>query len=291
MLGEALDYRVLRSLAHARLRATEDELDRLHAEQGRDPGALDAAAKLDKLRARFEGRFPLDPRLSYLDLGCGEGELALALARLGARVTGVDFMPRAIEAARRNARRAAAEGAVQGEVSFLCADLHAWQPAQRFDVLLSIDVFEHVRDPEAFLRRMAGFLAPGGVAVMAFGPLFHSPFGDHMKAFFRVQLPWRGVLFNERALLRVRRECYRPTDPAERLQDVAGGLNRMRYGEFLRYLARTGWRARFLRVNAGIPRPARAVSRVLTSVPLARDYFVHNVYAVLERFPGACQRG
>jgi hypothetical protein len=104
-----------------------------------------------------------------------------------------------------------------------------------------------------------------------------------MKAFFRVQLPWRGVLFNERALLRVRRECYRPTDPAERLQDVAGGLNRMRYGEFLRYLERTGWRARFLRVNAGIPRRARAVSRVITSVPRARDYFVHNVYAVLER--------
>jgi SAM-dependent methyltransferase len=284
VLGEALDYRVLRSLAHARLRATEAELDRLHAEQGRDPGAADAAAKLDKLLARFEGRFPLDPRLSYLDLGCGEGELALALARLGARrVTGVDFMPRAIEAARLNARRAAAGGAVRGEVSFLCADLHAWQPAARFDVLLSIDVFEHVRDPEGFLARMAGFLAPGGVAVMAFGPLFHSPFGDHMKAFFRVQLPWRGVLFNERALLRVRRECYRPTDPAERLQDIAGGLNRMRYGEFLRALERTGWRARFLRVNAGIPGPARAVSRLVTSLPWARDYFVHNVYAILER--------
>lgn len=283
MLGEALDYRVLRALAHSRLRATEEELDRLHATQGRDQ-CDGSAHKLDKLLARFEGQFPVDPARAYLDMGCGEGDLALALARLGVRrITGVDFMPRAIEAARLNARRAAEQGAVHGEVAFLCADLHDWEPPERFDVLLSIDVFEHVREPEAFLRRMARFLAPGGVAVMAFGPLFHSPFGDHMKAFFRVQVPWRGVLFNERALLRVRRECYRPTDPAERLQDVAGGLNCMRYGEFLGFLERTGWRPRFLRVNAGIPRPAQVVSRLVTALPKARDYLVHNVYAVLER--------
>lgn len=284
MLGERIDYWVLRAFAHSEARATEAELDALHAS-----GALDgheaAERKLRKLMRRFEGRLPVDPGLRYLDMGCGTGELSIFLARLGAgHVTGIDFMPRAIDAARLNAGR---EG-VAGKVSFVCADLHEWMPAEKYDVLLSFDVLEHVRDPRRFLRRMAEFVTPDGVALLAFGPLFHSPFGDHMTPFFRVKMPWRGVLFNEQALLRVRRECYRPTDPATRLEDIAGGLNCMRYSEFLEHLAATGWAPRSLRANAMLERgPLRALSDLVTRTPRLRDYFVHNVYVVLERKSGS----
>lgn len=280
MLGERLDYRVLRALAHDRGRATEAELDALHASGAPEERAA-GEHKLRKLEHRFEGRLRVEPGLRYLDMGCGAGALSILLAQRGAtHVTGIDFMPRVIEAARRAARR---EG-VAGRVEFVCADLHDWTPGAPYDVLLSFDVLEHVRDPRRFLRRMAQFARPGGTALLAFGPLFHSPYGDHMQGFFRVQVPWRGVLFNEQALLRVRRECYRPTDPAQRLGDIAGGLNGMRYSEFLGHLAAAGWRPKYLRANAMFERGAlRALSDLVTRTPRVQDYFVHNVYAVLER--------
>jgi len=280
MLGATLDYLILRTLAHRRNRATEEELDSLSERPS--PAALEeAGSKFAKLVERFEGHLPIDPRLRYLDVGCGPGELTLAFARRGIRrITGVDFLPRNIERARVCARRA---GAGEG-VRFICRDFYEWTPEGKYDVLLSFDALEHIEAPAAFLARMADLLAPGGVAVLAFGPLFHSPFGDHMWDFFRVQIPWRGVLFSEEALLRVRRECFRPTDPADSYRKIAGGLNLIRYSDFLTHVSDTGWTFDYLRVNAFLDAPPlRLASSLLMRVPALRDYLVHNVYAVLRR--------
>lgn len=279
MFGERLDYRLLRRLAHSRNKATEAELETQFFSPLKDPEA--AEQKLEKILRRFQGGVPIDPALRYLDMGCGTGELTIAFARRGIRsITGVDFLARSIAVAKRNARLAG----VAGCVDFRCEDLLRWQPAERFDVLLSFDALEHVPEPARFLHRMAEFLAPGGVAVLAFGPLFHSPFGDHMGEFFRWQVPWRGVLFNEAAVMRVRREFYRPTDPARRYHEIAGGLNLMRYSDFLRHLRAAGWRASFLRVNAFLAGgPLDRLCQATGATPVLRDYLVHNVYAVLQR--------
>lgn len=278
MFGETVDYLVLKSMAHAENRATEEDLNR-DGSSSLMPGQQ--GTKLAKVLERFEGRFPMKPGLRYLDMGCGSGEITLELARaLGGGVTGVDFLPRFVERARAQAEAQGLESAV----TFHCADLHAWQPPHPFDVVFSFDALEHIADPRAFMARMADFLAPGGVAVMSFGPLFHSPFGDHMSGFFRHQVPWRGVLFSEQAVMRVRREFYRPTDPARRYQEVAGGLNLMRYSEFLEHARATGWRFRYLRTNAFLRNPAlRGINDTVCSLPGVRDYFIHNVYAVMER--------
>ena len=281
MLGETLDYLFLRSLAHRRNLATEEQLNLLFRHASVD--SLEAAIpKLRKLVDRFEGHLPIEPDLSYLDMGCGSGELTIAFAKLGIRhITGVDFLPRYIDRAMAQARRA---GAGQG-ARFICRDLHSWFPEEKYDVLLSFDALEHIDDPRAFLEKMTDFLAPGGIAVLAFGPLFHSPFGDHMWDFFRLQIPWRGVLFTERSVLRVRRECFRPTDAASGYRDIAGGLNLMRYSEFLRHVADTGWRFDYLAVNTFLNRlpPLRFICDMVMRVPVLRDYFAHNVYAVLRR--------
>jgi len=283
VLGSALDYLILRGLAHTRNRATEEQLDALFAGSS-DQCLAGAISKALKLHERFEGHLRLDPGLRYLDLGCGSGELSLAFAGLGARrITGVDFLPRNIE----RARASAAYLGLDETVQFVCADLYEWAPNGKYDVLLSFDALEHVGDPGALLRRMADFIAPGGAAVLAFGPLFHSPFGDHMWDFFRWQIPWRGVLFSEKAMLRVRRECFRPTDPADGYGKVAGGLNRIRYSEFLEQVRDTGWKFDYLAVNTFLKRlpPLRLLSDFVTRVPRLQDYFVHNVHAVLRRAP------
>src|SRR5207249_1148196 len=161
-----------------------------------------------------------------------------------------------------------------------CCDLHRWKPQHKYDVLLSFDVFEHIEAPRQFLARMKELIAPGGVAVMSFGPLFHSPFGDHMWGFFRLQIPWRGLLFSEQAMLRLRRECFRPTDPAQRLREIAGGLNQMRYSEFLGHLRAAGWQFDYLAVNAIELPPVRPLSNALAHVPVLQDFIAHNVYCV-----------
>jgi len=287
MLGTRLDYFILRSFAHRQNLATEEQLDDAFRQVS---GATFQAQmpKFRKLIERFDGHLPLDPTLRYLDLGCGTGELTMAFAKLGAggvagSITGVDILPRSIERARKLAR----EVGVAEQVNFICQDVHAWFPPaeERYDVVLSFDALEHIDHPQQFLRKMADLVAPGGIAVLAFGPLFHSPFGDHMWDFFRVQIPWRGILFPEQTLLRVRREYFRPTDPACRYRDIAGGLNQMRYADFLHSVRATGWEFEFLAVNTFLKRwPAlRALSDCLMRIPRLQDYFAHNVYAVLRR--------
>ena len=281
MFGATLDYVILRGLAHRRNLATEEQLDSLFSRVSTQ-SFEEAMPKFRKLIDRFEGRLPVDPGLRYLDMGCGSGELTLAFAGLGVRrITGVDFLPRNIE----RARAYAAQVGVGQDVRFICRDLYAWVPDEKYDVLLSFDAFEHIDSPAAFLRKMTDFITPTGIAVLAFGPLFHSPFGDHMYDFFRLQIPWRGVLFSEQAVLRVRRECFRSTDPSKGYREIAGGLNLMRYSEFLERVRDTGWEFDYLAINTFLKRlpPLQFLSDLVMRVPVVRDYFVHNVYAVLRR--------
>jgi SAM-dependent methyltransferase len=284
--AEWVGYHVLRSLAHRRALATEEQLN---AAAGRitDQDLEDGVRKAQKFIARFKGRMPVDPNLSYLDMGCGTGALTIGLVRLGLRkVTGVDFMARHVERAASLAKKYG----VSDRIEFTCADLRSWKPPHRYDVLLSFDAFEHIAQPKAFLDTMKAFIAPNGVAVLAFGPLFHSPFGDHMWPAFRLQIPWRGLLFSEKVMLRLRREFYRPTDAATCYGEVAGGLNLMRYSEFVKWVEETGWQFEFLAVNTFLqPFPlVQRISDALMRVPGVQDYFPHNVYCILRR--GQAQR-
>jgi 2-polyprenyl-3-methyl-5-hydroxy-6-metoxy-1,4-benzoquinol methylase len=279
LLGSTVDYWLLRPFTHKRDIATEEEMNRDAVAQG--IADLDAATRrVQKLQTRLRGHLPIHANRKYLDVGCGNGDLAIALKAMGAaHVTGIDMVPRYISAAIANKERLGMDDGLD----FVCVDIHDWRPEHRYDVILSHEALEHIRDPKSFLRRIKEILAPGGIAVFAFGPLFHSPFGDHMNKFFRVPIPWKGVIFSESAILRLRRETYRPTDPAVTYPDITGGLNLMRYSEFLRYAKDEGWKFDFLDVNPQLRRvpPLYWVSAVLTRTPGLRDYFASSIYTVL----------
>ena len=103
-------------------------------------------------------RSPLEGK-SALDVGCGAGLLTEPLARLGAKVTGVDAAPELIEAAREHATGQALEidyrsGAVE-------------EIEGQFDLVTSMEVIEHVADPAAFLRALATRLAPDGLLILS----------------------------------------------------------------------------------------------------------------------------
>ncbi len=96
--------------------------------------------------------------LRILDVGCGGGLLSEPLARLGAAVVGVDASPGNIAAARLHA---AAQNVVVDYRLGEPADVLA--PDAYFDVVLALEVVEHVSDMDAFISGVARSVAPGGL--------------------------------------------------------------------------------------------------------------------------------
>jgi 2-polyprenyl-6-hydroxyphenyl methylase/3-demethylubiquinone-9 3-methyltransferase len=108
------------------------------------------------LRRPFEG-------LRLLDIGCGGGLLSEPMSRLGFSVTGVDASERNIGTA---STHAAEQGLTIDYRASTAEDLLA-QGERPFDVVLNMEVIEHVADPGEYLRSCAQLLAPGGLMIVA----------------------------------------------------------------------------------------------------------------------------
>ncbi len=100
--------------------------------------------------------------LNLLDIGCGGGLLSEPMTRLGAAVTGVD-------AAERNIKTATVHADEQGlEIDYRHGTAEALaEDGARFDVILNMEVVEHVADVGAFMGACAGMLKPGGLMIVA----------------------------------------------------------------------------------------------------------------------------
>ena len=127
-------------------------------------------ARLAFVRDRAAERFGRDPKsraafqgLTLLDVGCGGGLIAEPMRRLGFEVTAVDASSENIGTARAHAEQ-------QGlEIAYRAATVEQLEAggAGPFDVVLTMEVIEHVADPEAFVRTCARLVRPGGMMVVA----------------------------------------------------------------------------------------------------------------------------
>ena len=113
---------------------------------GRDP----------KARRPFEG-------LTLLDVGCGGGLIAEPMRRMGFSVTAIDASSENIGTARAHADM------VGLDIAYRAATVEQIEAerAGPFDVVLTMEVIEHVADPEAFVRACSRLVRPGGVMMVA----------------------------------------------------------------------------------------------------------------------------
>ena len=126
--------------------------------------------RLSFIRETLVDHFDLDAKahkpltgLRLLDIGCGGGLVSVPMCRLGASVTGVDASEENIKTASVHADEIGLEidfraGAVEGLAQ-------SGEPV--FDVVLTLEVVEHVADPHAFLETCASLVKPGGILMVA----------------------------------------------------------------------------------------------------------------------------
>jgi 2-polyprenyl-6-hydroxyphenyl methylase/3-demethylubiquinone-9 3-methyltransferase len=148
--------------------------ERLAAQWWDPAGKMGVLHKFNPVRLSFIRdaacrKFARDPRrldslsgLRILDIGCGGGILCEPLARLGAQVVGADPAQANIAAARIHATGAGLAIDYRITTAEALADAN-----ERFDVVLAMEVVEHVADLGLFVKRCAEMVKPGGLMVVA----------------------------------------------------------------------------------------------------------------------------
>jgi 2-polyprenyl-6-hydroxyphenyl methylase/3-demethylubiquinone-9 3-methyltransferase len=131
-------------------------------------------ARIGWILSHTARRFPSADGVRLLDVGCGAGLAAEALARRGFDVMGIDAAEDVIEAARVHAAESAGAAADGAEVALVRMPAYRVATAedllaqgQRFHVITALEVIEHVPDPAAFVRVLVRLLEPGGLLFLS----------------------------------------------------------------------------------------------------------------------------
>lgn len=111
--------------------------------------------------------------LRVLDVGCGGGILADAMARKGADVLGIDLASKALKVAQLHALEAQTKGVQYREIS---AEALAKEQPGSFDIVTCMEMLEHVPDPSLVVQACATLVKPGG-------HVFFSTINRNAKAF------------------------------------------------------------------------------------------------------------
>jgi len=121
-----------------------------------EPGTTTLAEAEEAMLALTCERARVEDGMTLLDLGCGWGSLTLWLA---------ERYPSAQIVAVSNSRvqREFIEARAPANVRVVTADVNAWQPDERFDRVLSVEMLEHARNYERLFGRIASWLEPGGL--------------------------------------------------------------------------------------------------------------------------------
>ena len=100
-------------------------------------------------------------KLKILDIGCGGGLIAEPMTRLGASVTGIDASEKNIKIAKAHLRKN------KLKINYKCASPENFIYKEKFDVILNLEIVEHVEDLELFIKKSSRLLKKGGLMYVA----------------------------------------------------------------------------------------------------------------------------
>ncbi len=124
-----------------------------------DPeGDFASLHRINPLRLSFiDERTPLLDKM-VCDVGCGGGILSEGMAKMGARVTGIDISDEILEVARTHAQH------LNLDIDYQCMDIHklAKTNTKQWDVVTCLEALEHVPDPFSLIQGCAKLVKPGG---------------------------------------------------------------------------------------------------------------------------------
>jgi len=179
-------------------------------------------------QAKWAGRVAKIARLygcrRLLEVGCGHGLAATILQQAGFEVTANDVV-NILDPAAHQAGVRFLEGDVCRGLSY---------PGAAFDLVFSVNSFEHFDDPAAALDEMLRETRPGGLIYLTFDPLYYSPWGLH--AVRRLGFPYPQILFPETTIQRFvdekAAEIAETYDPTSDKTHISPPLNRWTVEQF-----------------------------------------------------------
>ena len=96
-----------------------------------------------------------------MDIGCGGGLLCEPLSKLGAKVVGIDASEKNIKIAKIHAKKSGLK------INYYCATPENFIYKEKFDVILNMEIVEHVEDVNLFLKESSKFLKKDGIMFIA----------------------------------------------------------------------------------------------------------------------------
>ena len=100
-------------------------------------------------------------RIDILDIGCGGGLLAEPMSRLGANVVGIDASSKNIDIANFHAKKS------KLRIKYICASPESLKINKKFDVILNMEIVEHVEDLNFFIKKSSCLLKKNGLMFIA----------------------------------------------------------------------------------------------------------------------------
>ncbi len=100
-------------------------------------------------------------KIRLLDIGCGGGLLSEPMSRLGAEVTGIDASEKNIQVAKLHAKKN------NLKINYLTASPENLRVDRKFDVILNMEIIEHVEDVDIFLKSCSSLLKKDGIMFIA----------------------------------------------------------------------------------------------------------------------------
>ncbi len=99
--------------------------------------------------------------LNILDIGCGGGLLSEPIARLGGEVVGIDASKKNIKVAKHHLRKS------KLNIKYFNTSPEKFKTTQKFDIILNMEIVEHVEDVNIFIRQSSKFLKKSGIMFIA----------------------------------------------------------------------------------------------------------------------------